>query len=370
MKIKNLFLRVVVEGNMKILIVVGARPNFMKVAPIIRELDAVGVHYKLIHTGQHYDYNMSDVFFENLGIRKPDINFNTGPGNHASQTAYIMKMFDDICLVENPGMVIVIGDVNSTMACALVVSKLHGVLLAHVEAGERSFDRTMPEEINRVVTDVLSDYLFCATEKAKQNLLSEGIDENKIFVVGNVMVDSLLHCLPNINPHIKSKHVLATIHRASNTDNKVNLEIILSALHDISKKITVIFPLHPRTKKRIEKFRLYKYLNGITVVEPYDYFEFVKCMMKSLVVITDSGGIQVETTVLDVPCITVRENTEWGFTITEGTNILVGVNKDRITKEVFKVLNGDSKHTKLANENSRLLNGRVSERIIKVLICR
>jgi len=351
----------------KVLIVVGARPNFMKVAPIIRELTKLGMQYKLIHTGQHYDYNMSDVFFEDLGIPKPDINLNVSSGSHASQTACIMESFGNVCSFENPDIVIVIGDVNSTMACAIVVSKLHNTSLAHVEAGERSFDRTMPEEINRVVTDVVSDYLFCATEKSKQNLLNEGVSQDKIFVVGNVMIDSLLYCLSELKQPINHGHVLATIHRASNTDNKENLEIILSALNDISKKVPVVFPLHPRTKQRVGEFGLEKYLNDILIVDPYDYFEFMKCMVESSVVVTDSGGIQVETTVLDVPCITVRENTEWEFTITEGTNVLVGVSRDRIIKETFKVLNGGGKHKNLSVENIKLLDGNASYRIVKIL---
>lgn len=354
---------------MKIVIVVGARPNFMKISPIIKAIEKyTGVEYKLVHTGQHYDDNMSEVFFEELEIRQPDINFDVGSMSHANQTAMIMTLFEAYCLDEKPDIVLVIGDVNSTLACAVVVSKLEGVKLVHVEAGERSFDRRMPEEINRIVTDVLSDYFFCATEKAKQNLLSEGINKNKIFVVGNVIVDNLLYCRDNIKNYKKHNYILATIHRASNTDNKSNLEIILSSLYDISKKVPVIFPLHPRTKQRIESFKLDKYLNNIVVVDPYNYFKFVESMMKSLLVITDSGGVQVETTVLDIPCLTIRENTEWEFTLTEGTNTLIGdINKNNIIKKSMKIISGDRKYKNLSTKNSELLDGKASKRIVNIL---
>jgi len=354
--------------HMKIILVVGARPNFMKIAPIIREIKKrSNIKYTLVHTGQHYDDNMSYNFFEELEIPEPDYNLGVGSMSHANQTAMIMSLFENCCLDENPDVVLVVGDVNSTLACAIVVSKLEGIKLAHIEAGERSFDREMPEEINRIVTDVLSDYLFCATEEAKQNLLSGGIDENKIFVVGNVMIDNLLYHVIDIKNYTKRKHVLVTIHRASNTDNKTNLEIILSALYDIGKKVPVIFPLHPRTRQRIKKFKLEKYLSNIVAVEPYNYFKFVRCMMESSVVVTDSGGVQVETTVLDIPCLTIRENTEWEFTLTEGTNTLTGVNKDQIVKETFKVLDDNGKHKNLSIKNVELLDGNASYRIIKIL---
>lgn len=352
---------------MKIILVAGARPNFMKLAALSRSLLKNNIDYVLVHTGQHYDKNMSDIFFEEFGLKKPDWNLAVKSGNHADQTAEIMKKFNKVCDVEKPDIVVVIGDINSTIACALVVSKLSNVCLAHVESGERSFDRSMPEEINRIVTDVVSDYLFCATKKSKLNLLNEGVDENKIFLVGNVMIDNLIYYLSKIERCEIGGDILVTIHRASNTDNKVNLEIILSALSEISKKASVIFPLHPRTMKKIREFGLNFYLNNISVVDPYSYFEFVRVMRESSLVVTDSGGIQVETTVLNVPCITVRENTEWGFTLTEGTNTLVGVNKDKIIENVFKVLNGDRKYKNLTTENQMLLDGKSSNRIVEIL---
>jgi len=352
---------------MKIILVAGARPNFMKLAALSRAFIAENIDYVLVHTGQHYDENMSEVFFKDFGLKKPDWNLSVGAGNHADQTAEIMQKFNEVCDVEKPDIVIVIGDINSTMACALVVSKLNNVYLAHIEAGERSFDKRMPEEINRLVTDVVSDYLFCATVRARQNLLSEGINESKIFLVGNVMIDNLIYYLPKIDQQKVNDHVLVTIHRSSNTDNKDNLEIILSALCEICKKTSVIFPLHPRTRKKIKEFGLYFYLKDILVVDPYNYFEFIKTMIESSLIITDSGGIQVEATTLDIPCITVRENTEWEFTLTEGTNILVGVNKDKIIKETFKVLGGNRKHKNLTAENYMLLDGNSSNRIINIL---
>lgn len=354
---------------MKILLVVGARPNFMKVAPIIRSIKKYdNIEYKLVHTGQHYDYNMSKVFFKELEISEPDFNFNVGSSTHASQTAIIMNLFESYCLNEKPDIVIVVGDVNSTLACAIVVSKLEGVRLAHIESGERSFDREMPEEINRIVTDVLSDYLFCTTEKAVDNLLKEGCDKDKIHLVGNVAVDTLLY---NVSKLLSRKdnelYILCTIHRQSNTDNKNKLEIILKAIDCISKNFKVVFPIHPRTLNKIKQFKFDRYLKHIEVLKPMNYMDFLYSIKYATLVITDSGGVQVETTVLNIPCLTVRENTEWLFTLNEGTNKIVGVkNMNQIIDEVYSILDKPPK-SKLSKKNKKLLDGKASERIVKIL---
>lgn len=354
---------------MKIILVVGTRPNFIKVAPIIRAIEKHGnMDYKLIHTGQHYDNNMSDTFFENLNIPKSCVNFGVGLMSHINQTTKIMTLFESYCLDEKPDVVLVIGDVNSTLACALVASQLKNTKLVHVEAGERSFDRKMPEEINRVVTDVLSDYLFCTTEKACNNLLNEGCDENKMYLVGNVAIDTLLYSLSKVPFRNNDKqYILCTIHRQSNTDDKNNLEGILKAIDYISNDIEVRFPIHPRTRDRIKLFGFDKYLKHVQVLKPLDYLDFLYNMKYASLVLTDSGGIQVETTVLDVPCVTVRENTEWQFTITEGTNTLVEINKDKIIKKSTEILKGNRKYKNLDDNNLELLDGHAAYRVVEVL---
>lgn len=352
---------------MKTLLVAGARPNFMKLAPIADALVCYGQEYKIVHTGQHYDDNMSKVFFDDLNIREPDYNLEVGSETHARQTAKIIHKFADVCEREEPDVVIVIGDVNSTLACAVVASKLEGVKLAHVEAGERSFDKTMPEEINRIVTDVLSDYLFCATDKAMNNLINEGCHKNKIYLVGNVAMDSLIYNATKLPLRDGEPYILCTIHRQSNTDDKKNLKNILKALITISEKIKIIFPMHPRTVARIKSFGLTKYLDQIDVIQPLNYLKFIYRMKNASVVLTDSGGIQVETTVLGVPCITLRENTEWGFTLIEGTNRLVGVAIDKIINETFDVLAKPPKSS-LSRANRILLDGMASKRIVKILV--
>jgi len=353
---------------MKVTLVVGARPNFMKIAPIIRAIEKHDdIDYKLIHTGQHYDESMSNTFFGELNIPKPCVNFNVGSMSHANQTATIMTLFESYCLDEKPDVVLVVGDVNSTLACALVTSKIQNIKLAHVEAGERSFDREMPEEINRIVTDLLSDYLFCTTNYAVRNLLKEGYDESKIHLVGNVAIDALLSSLKKV-PDRKDAafYMLCTIHRQSNTDDKNNLESILKAIDYISGYINIRFPMHPRTMNRIESFGFTKYLTNVDVMEPLDYMSFLYNMKHATLVVTDSGGVQVETTVLNKPCITVRENTEWKFTLCEGTNKLVSIDTDSIIKEVTGSLNKPSQ-AKLSTVNKKLLDGKASERIIKIL---
>ena len=354
----------------KLFIVVGARPNFMKIAPIIRAIEKYNdVEYKLIHTGQHYDDNMSEVFFKELEIPEPDYNFGVGSMSHANQTAMIMTLFEAYCLDEKPDVVLVAGDVNSTLACAMVVSKLEGVELAHVEAGERSFDKRMPEEINRIVTDVLSDYLFCTTDRAVNNLLNEGLDKNKIYLVGNVMIDTLLHNISKVRARKDNgSYILCTIHRQSNTDNKENLENILKALDYISKDIEIVFPIHPRTVNRIKAFDFSKYLKHVKIFEPLSYMDFLYNMKHASLVLTDSGSIQVETTVLNVPCLTVRENTEWMFTLNEGTNKLINMkDADQIIDGVHDMLDRPMK-SNLSKSNKKLLDGRAAERIVKILV--
>lgn len=353
---------------MKILLVVGARPNFIKVAPIVRAIQKFkNIEYKIVHTGQHYDNFMSDVFFKGLDIPKPDINFEMRSTTHAA-LGMMSSLFEHYCLKENPDVVLVFGDIDSTLACALVVSKLESIKLAHIEAGERSFDRTMPEEVNRVVTDVLSDFLFCTTKTAVLNLTDEGIDVSKIFLVGNVMVDNLLYNLPltkEVEGQLpKSPYALLTIHRQSNTDNKKNLETILDIVEELTKKIEVIFPMHPRTISLIKTSGLDNHPVYLDRFHPLGYHEFLVYMKRATIVLTDSGGIQVETTILNVPCLTLRENTEHLFTLTEGTNILVGLDKSRIFEEVTRILR--DKKNKVSKHDS-LWDGKASERIIDIL---
>lgn len=358
---------------MKIINIVGARPNFMKIAPIIRVMKG---HKKidsiLVHTGQHYDVNMSDTFFKDLEIPEPDIHLGVGSGTHARQTARIMERFEKVVLKENPDLVLIVGDVNSTLACALVASKLC-VKVAHVEAGLRSFDRTMPEEINRVVTDSLSDFLFTSCEEANRNLIREGVDKGKIYFVGNAMVDTLFYNLKRLNSSIKSfsfpfsnsKYAVLTLHRPSNVDNKDTFEKISRALNSIAKQIPIVFPVHPRTMRQIKKFGFQKYYNGnVKLLEPLGYLDFLKLYSKAKFVLTDSGGIQEETTALNIPCLTIRENTERPITIKRGTNILVGTDEEKIVEEANKILKGKRKQGKML----RYWDGRAAERIVEILI--
>ena len=341
----------------------------MKIAPIIRAIEKYDdMEYKLIHTGQHYDDNMSENFFKELKICQPDINFGVGSMSHADQTAAIMVLFEAYCLDEKPDIVLVVGDVNSTIACAIVVSKLEKVKLVHIEAGERNFDRKIPEEINRIVTDVLSDYLFCATNRAIDNLLNEGCDKNKIYLVGNVMIDTLLYNISKVSTRKDNKpYILCTIHRQANTNNRENLENILKAINYISKDVKIIFPIHPRTVNRIKMFGFYRYLKHVKVLDPLGYMDFLYNMKYALIVLTDSGGIQVETSVLDVPCVTIGESTPWPFTLIEGTNKLVGINTEMIIDEVFNILDKPIK-AKLSERNKKLLDGKASDRVVKILM--
>ena len=360
---------------MKILSVVGARPNFMKIAPIANAIKRhKGIKHILVHTGQHYDYAMSESFFKELGIPKPDVNLEVGSASHAKQTATIMMKFEEVILRYQPDVVVVVGDVNSTMACTLVAAKLN-VPVAHVEAGLRSRDRNMPEEINRLVTDSIADILFTTSRDADKNLIKEFAPKNKIFFVGNVMIDTLFHnvlkakrsqALKKLNLK-RNNFALVTLHRPSNVDNKKTLKEIFLALKAIQEKVKIVFPIHPRTRKNLASFvseKEMKAMKNLLLVEPKGYFDFLQLMMNAKFLVTDSGGIQEETTALGIPCLTVRHNTERPITITHGTNTLVGTNKSKIIKESMGILSGRGKRGKCPE----LWDGKASERIVKKLV--
>ncbi|MCJ7508808.1 MAG: UDP-N-acetylglucosamine 2-epimerase (non-hydrolyzing) [candidate division Zixibacteria bacterium] len=367
------------------------------------------IDYKLVHTGQHYDYEMSKVFFEDLEIPEPDIYLGVGSGTHAEQTGKVMIEFEKVLFQEKPDLVLVVGDVNSTLACALASVKLD-IPVAHVEAGLRSFDRTMPEEINRLLTDQISDFLFTPSPDANENLKKEGIPEEKIFLVGNVMVDSLLYnlgkaqksdileklglqkelstancllptaycSLPTDYCSLPSAYCLLTLHRPSNVDEKDSFLNIIKALTEISKRISIIFPIHPRTRKQIEAFGFEHYFTnssphtshltphacGIRCVDPLGYLDFLNLMMHSKFVMTDSGGIQEETTVLGIPCLTLRDTTERPITISQGTNVLVWNDTQKIIDEAFKILNGKGKK----GNCPEFWDGKTAERIVETLV--
>lgn len=446
------------ETKMKLMLVAGARPNFMKIASIIDAInkhnDAIydlkfKIHHLLVHTGQHYDDSMSDAFFRDLYLPKPDIYLEVGSGPHAAQTADIMKRFEPVLLEHQPDVVIVVGDVNSTVACALVASKMEypvtgsrkpatsnhrRPLIAHVEAGLRSFDRSMPEEINRILTDAISDFLFTTEESANENLKREGIPEERIYFVGNTMIDTLLkhkgiaqksnilsrlsllmnnqqqetkNQKPTTNNQVVPYAVL-TLHRPSNVDNKETFRNILEALKEVAKHLPVIFPAHPRTVNRIKEFNFENYFNFNSVlstqpphiycVDPLGYLDFLCLMSNSKIVLTDSGGLQEETTVIGIPCITLRDNTERPVTIIFGTNILAGVQKEQIisaalsqlekynstpSKSVYfkfipqpSTLNPrpstfNTQHSNLSTQHSfspPLWDGKAGQRIIQILV--
>jgi UDP-N-acetylglucosamine 2-epimerase (non-hydrolysing) len=334
---------------MKIMHVVGARPNFMKIAPILREMAKQPTEFEqvLVHTGQHYDANMSRIFFDELDLPEPDINLEVGSGSHAWQTAQVMLRFEPLVQEFHPDWIVVPGDVNSTLACALVGSKLD-VKVAHVEAGLRSFDHTMPEEINRLLTDQISDLLFTPSPDADENLLKEGIPKEKICFVGNVMIDTLVRLLPRAELHwhkLRAEigldhYVLVTLHRPSNVDNPEILKNIVVALEEISREISVLFPIHPRTRRRLEEYEIQTTaLNNLYLVEPFGYLKFLALQKNAALVVTDSGGIQEETTFLNVPCLTLRPNTERPITVRHGTNQLVETcSVNEILQAIFSVL--------------------------------
>ncbi|WP_342833494.1 non-hydrolyzing UDP-N-acetylglucosamine 2-epimerase [Candidatus Hadarchaeum sp.] len=360
---------------MRVLHVVGARPNFMKVSPIMREMAKYPQKFNqiLVHTGQHYDDEMSQVFFDELDLPRPDVYLGVGSGSHAEQTAKVMLAFEPVLLEQKPDIVLVVGDVNSTLACALVCSKL-GVKVAHVEAGLRSFDRTMPEEINRVLTDQIADLLFTTERSANENLLREGVAQDKIYFVGNVMIDSLLRnkeralALDILNRYdLKPRaFALLTLHRPSNVDVPDVLAGIIDALEEIQSRLPIIFPAHPRTMRRIQEFGLegkIARMSNLRVIKPLGYLEFLNLMANARLVLTDSGGIQEETTILGIPCLTLRDNTERPVTILQGTNTLVGTDPGRIVAEAFNVLSGRAKVGRMPE----LWDGHASERIVGIL---
>ena len=353
---------------MRVLHIVGARPNFMKAAPVVRALRKFpGIQQILIHTGQHYDANMSDVFFHQLDLPEPNINLAVGSGSHALQTSKIMTRLEPIVLNESPELVLVYGDVNSTMAAALVCSKLM-VRVGHVEAGLRSQDRSMPEEINRVVTDQLSDLLFTPSADADKNLRKEGIAPGKIHRVGNVMIDTLIRLLPR-STHcstcdLQGRYVLVTLHRPANVDDLPWLRRMLLALCEISQEVEIVFSVHPRTRQRVSELRLQLHSTGrLRLLDPVPYLEFLALQHNASAVITDSGGIQEETTFMGVPCFTVRENTERPITVRLGTNTLVGRDTTRLQGELQSILSGERKRrTKIP-----LWDGHAAERIADVI---
>ena len=355
-----------------IYVVAGARPNFMKIAPLIKEFQKEKINFKLIHTGQHYDYNMSKVFFDDLGIPEPDIHLNVGSASHAVQTANIMIEFEKILIKEEPSLVVVVGDVNSTVACALVAKKLH-VKVAHIEAGLRSFDMKMPEEINRLLTDQISDFLFTSEKSAMLNLKREGISAEKIFFVGNVMIDTLITNLEkakklNLLDKYKLKknnYALITLHRPSNVDTKENLEKLLNILNFLQEKIKLFFPIHPRTKKNLELFDLEKDIENMNLylTKPIGYLEFLNLMMNSKLILTDSGGIQEEASFLKIPVLTVREETERPITIDEGTNTIIGNDITKAKRYIQEIFSSNYKKGK----DIEKWDGQTAIRIVQVI---
>jgi UDP-N-acetylglucosamine 2-epimerase (non-hydrolysing) len=349
---------------MHILHVVGARPNFMKAAPVLRAVRQTGIRQTLVHTGQHYDANMSDVFFQQLGIPEPDVNLAVGSDSHARQTAQVMTGLEAVVLERRPDMVVVYGDVNSTVAAALVCAKLL-IRVAHVEAGLRSFDRSMPEEINRLVTDQLSNLLFTPSIDGDANLIREGVPAERIHLVGNVMIDTLVQMLPQAieiqENGLPPQYALLTLHRPANVDDPDMLQEILQSLLSVSKDLPIIFPVHPRTRQKISEFGLHT--NGLRLCDPVSYLEFLALQRRATVVLTDSGGIQEETTYLGIPCLTLRPNTERPITIEMGTNTLIGNDTSKIRTEVEKVLNGSGKKGTVPP----LWDGHAGERIASVL---
>ena len=364
---------------MKVLVVAGARPNFMKVAPLLAALDVAGHDRVFVHTGQHYDAAMSDAFFRDLGLSEPDFHLGVGSGSHAQQTARVMEAFEPVVLETLPDWVVVVGDVNSTLACALVASKLrheHGCRIAHVEAGLRSDDWAMPEEVNRVLTDRLSDLLLIPSHDARAHLLQEGIDARRIMFVGNVMIDSLLRVLPQAKALDvpgrlglkKGAYVVATIHRPSNVDEAAPLQVILESLGDITASMPVVLPMHPRTRDRVRSFNLDASLRGIRLMEPMGYTEMLGLQSEAALVLTDSGGMQEESTVLGIPCVTLRETTERPVTVSHGTNRMAPwpLAREGIRSSVKAAL--DSGRVPVGARSPEGWDGQAAERIIDALV--
>jgi UDP-N-acetylglucosamine 2-epimerase (non-hydrolysing) len=346
--------------------VIGARPNLMKVAPVWRALQSrTGIRQTLINTGQHYDANMFGAFLPQLGIPAPDINLKVGSGSHAQQTAEVMIRLEPVMQELHPDCLLVYGDVNSTVAAALVCAKL-AIRVGHVEAGLRSFDRSMPEEINRVITDQIADLLFTPSQDGDVNLSREGISPQKVHLVGNVMIDSLIHLLPaaeqcSVNGFASEKYALVTLHRPANVDDNAALSNLLGALIEVNQQLKIVFPVHPRTRQRIQDFGFDA--SRLHLLEPQPYIEFLSLQRRAAVVITDSGGIQEETTYLGVPCLTLRENTERPITVSIGTNILVGKDKNKLHSELSRIVAGDAKR----GEIPPLWDGHAGERIARIV---
>jgi UDP-N-acetylglucosamine 2-epimerase (non-hydrolysing) len=356
---------------MKIIAVAGARPNFMKIAPLMWEINSrTGIEAYLVHTGQHYDERMSRLFFEQLEIPRPDIDLGVGSGSHAVQTAEVMKRFELVVLEQRPDAVVVVGDVNSTIACAMTAVKL-GVPVAHVEAGLRSFDRTMPEEINRILTDAISQWLFVTEPSGVENLLREGVADDHIFLVGNVMIDTLLACreLSRRSSVLNDLHLagrtfgVLTLHRPANVDDPAVLAGILAAIGCLQREVPIVFPVHPRTRNALEGHDLAA-MPGLIVTEPLGYLDFMKLLAEARLVLTDSGGIQEETTVLGVPCLTLRNNTERPITIEQGTNHLVGLDPKGIVIAAQKTLSEPPPAGRVPD----LWDGRAAVRIVDILL--
>jgi len=360
--------------RIKILCVVGARPNFMKIAPLLEEFKN---HPKfnpiLIHTGQHYDKEMSGNFFKELNIPKPDYSLGVGSGSHGEQTGKIMIEFEKVCFKESPSLIIVVGDVNSTIAAALVGAKLH-IPVAHIEAGLRSFDIRMPEEINRRLTDHVSNFLFVTEPSGVKNLLDEGINKRKIYLVGDIMIDTLIKSKIKIqNSRIlenlgieKRTYAVLTLHRPANVDDKKVFLNIISVLNKIQKKIKIIYPIHPRTKKQINKFKLlnrFKKMKNLIITSPIGYIDTMKLIGESKFLMTDSGGLQEESTFLKIPCLTIRETTERPITVETGTNIICKRGNIKIIKEVQKILSGKEKRGRVP----KLWDGKTAKKIVKIL---
>jgi UDP-N-acetylglucosamine 2-epimerase (non-hydrolysing) len=372
----------------KILLVAGARPNFMKIAPIMRVLksDYADIFQPLlVHTGQHYDDNMSGAFFAGLGIAEPDYNLEVGSGPHGEQTAAIMSRFEQVCFKEQPDIVLVVGDVNSTIAAGLVAKKMNCALV-HVEAGLRSGDRTMPEEINRLATDAIADLFFTTEEQGSRNLLREAHPEEAVHFVGHVMIDNLFYQLERLQQEgpdpkvaglkdrLPTDYACMTLHRPSNVDHREDLETIVRALRELGSKLPIVFPCHPRTRAKLEEFGLLEHFtlpertqddldSGMLLLSPLGYNDFLYLWKDALLVLTDSGGLQEETTALNIPCLTLRENTERPVTVERGSNRLIGKDVELLKMEVERILRGEA----AVGSIPELWDGRASQRIVAVL---